>query len=122
MKKAMSLFLALGMTAALLAGCGGSGSSSASAAPAASPLPASLTAEVDLTVCGELLSRTAATLPALVRFAAMHTDDAALLDPVADGGLRALSACAALPNVDDLSGLGVIAASRSVRASFKNAM
>ena len=86
-----------------------------SAAPAASPRPASLTAEVDLTVCGELLSRTAATLPALVRFAAMHTDDAALLDPVADGGLRALSACAALPNVDDLSGLGVIAASRSVR-------
>ena len=86
-----------------------------SAAPAASPHPASLTAEVDLTVCGELLSRTAATLPALVRFAAMHTDDAALLDPVADGGLRALSACAALPNVDDLSGLGVIAASRSVR-------
>lgn len=85
------------------------------AAPAASPRPASLTAEVDLTVCGELLSRTAATLPALVRFAAMHTDDAALLDPVADGGLRALSACAALPNVDDLSGLGVIAASRSVR-------
>lgn len=86
-----------------------------SAAPAASPRPASLTAEVDLTVCGELLNRTAATLPALVRFAAMHTDDAALLDPVADGGLRALSACAALPNVDDLSGLGVIAASRSVR-------
>ena len=86
-----------------------------SAAPAASLRPASLTAEVDLTVCGELLSRTAATLPALVRFAAMHTDDAALLDPVADGGLRALSACAALPNVDDLSGLGVIAASRSVR-------
>lgn len=86
-----------------------------SAAPAASPRPASLTAEVDLTVCGELLSRTAATLPALVRFAAMHTDDAALLDPVADGGLRALSACAALPNVDDLSGLGVIAASRAVR-------
>lgn len=86
-----------------------------SAAPAGSPRPASLTAEVDLTVCGELLSRTAATLPALVRFAAMHTDDAALLDPVADGGLRALSACAALPNVDDLSGLGVIAASRSVR-------
>lgn len=86
-----------------------------SAAPAASPRPASLTAEVDLTVCGELLSRTAATLPALVRFAAMHTDDAALLDPVADGGLRALSACAALPNVDDLSGLGVITASRSVR-------
>lgn len=86
-----------------------------SAAPAASPRPASLTAEVDLTVCGELLSRTAATLPALVRFAAMHTDDAALLDPVADGGLRALSACAALPNVDDLSGLGVVAASRSVR-------
>lgn len=86
-----------------------------SAAPTASPRPASLTAEVDLTVCGELLSRTAATLPALVRFAAMHTDDAALLDPVADGGLRALSACAALPNVDDLSGLGVIAASRSVR-------
>lgn len=86
-----------------------------SAAPADSPRPASLTAEVDLTVCGELLSRTAATLPALVRFAAMHTDDAALLDPVADGGLRALSACAALPNVDDLSGLGVIAASRSVR-------
>ena len=86
-----------------------------SAAPVASPRPASLTAEVDLTVCGELLSRTAATLPALVRFAAMHTDDAALLDPVADGGLRALSACAALPNVDDLSGLGVIAASRSVR-------
>ena len=85
------------------------------AAPAASPRPASLTAEVDLTVCGELLSRTAATLPALVRFAAMHTDDAALLDPVADGGLRALSACAALPNVDDLSGLGVIAASRAVR-------
>ena len=85
------------------------------AAPAASPRPASLTAEVDLTVCGELLSRTAATLPALVRFAAMHTDDAALLDPVADGGLRAMSACAALPNVDDLSGLGVIAASRSVR-------
>ena len=68
-----------------------------SAAPNASPRPASLTAEVDLTVCGELLSRTAATLPALVRFAAMHTDDAAL------------------PNVDDLSGLGVIAASRSVR-------
>ena len=86
-----------------------------SAAPAGSPRPASLTAEVDLTACGELLSRTAATLPALVRFAAMHTDDAALLDPVADGGLRALSACAALPNVDDLSGLGVIAASRSVR-------
>ena len=86
-----------------------------SAAPVASPRPASLTAEVDLTVCGELLSRTAATLPALVRFAAMHTDDAALLDPVADGGLRALSACAALPNVDDLSGLDVIAASRSVR-------
>ena len=86
-----------------------------SAAPTASPRPASLTAEVDLTVCGELLSRTAATLPALVRFAAMHTDDAALLDPVADGGLRALSACTALPNVDDLSGLGVIAASRSVR-------
>lgn len=86
-----------------------------SAAPAASPRPASLTAEVDLTVCGELLRRTAATLPALVRFAAMHTDDAALLDPVADGGLRALSACAALPNVDDLSSLGVIAASRSVR-------
>lgn len=86
-----------------------------SSAPAASPRPASLTAEVDLTVCGELLSRTAATLPALVRFAAMHTDDAALLDPVADGGLRALSACAALPNVDDLSGLGVIAASRSGR-------
>ena len=86
-----------------------------SAAPTASPRPASLTAEVDLTVCGELLSRTAATLPALVRFAAMHTDDAALLDPVADGGLRALSACAALPNVDDLSGLGVVAASRSVR-------
>ncbi len=86
-----------------------------SAVPAASPRPASLTAEVDLTVCGELLSRTAATLPALVRFAAMHTDDAALLDPVADGGLRALSACAALPNVDDLSGLGVITASRSVR-------
>lgn len=86
-----------------------------SAAPADSPRPASLTAEVDLTVCGELLSRTAATLPALVRFAAMHTDDAVLLDPVADGGLRALSACAALPNVDDLSGLGVIAASRSVR-------
>lgn len=86
-----------------------------SAAPAASPRPASLTAEVDLTVCGELLSRTAATLPALVRFAAMHTDDAALLDPVADGGLRAMSACAALPNVDDLSGLGVIAASRAVR-------
>ena len=86
-----------------------------SAAPADSPRPASLTAEVDLTVCGELLSRTAATLPALVRFAAMHTDNAALLDPVADGGLRALSACAALPNVDDLSGLGVIAASRSVR-------
>lgn len=26
-----------------------------------------------------------------------------------------MSACAALPNVDDLSGLGVIAASRSVR-------
>lgn len=87
----------------------------APAAPAASPRPASLTAEVDLTVCGELLSRTAATLPALVRFAAMHTDDAALLDPVADGGLRAMSACAALPNVDDLSGLGVIAASRAVR-------
>ena len=86
-----------------------------SAAPAGSPRPASLTAEVDLTACGELLSRTAATLPALVRFAAMHTDDAALLDPVAYGGLRTLSACAALPNVDDLSGLGVIAASRSVR-------
>ena len=85
-----------------------------SAAPAASPRPASLTAEVDLTVCGELLSRTAATLPALVRFAAMHTDDAALLDPVADGGLRALSACAALPNVDDLSGLGVIAAAHAL--------
>ena len=85
------------------------------AAPAVSPRPASLTAEVDLTVCGELLNRTAATLPALVRFAAMHTDDAALLDPVADGSLRALSACAALPNVDDLSALGVIAASRSVR-------
>lgn len=84
-------------------------------APAASSRPASLTAEVDLTVCGELLKRTAATLPALVRFAAMHTDDAALLDPVADGGLRAMSACAALPNVDDLSGLGIIAASRSVR-------
>ncbi|MGI5885677.1 MAG: biotin/lipoyl-containing protein, partial [Candidatus Spyradocola sp.] len=55
------------------------------------PRPACLTAQVDMTVCREIAARTGVEVSAMVRFAAMHTDSAALLDEVEDGTLRGMS-------------------------------
>ncbi len=73
------------------------------------PRPACLTAQVDMTVCMEIASRTGVSVSAMVRFAAMHTDSAALLDEVGDGTLRGMSG-RDLPNVCDLGDYGITGA------------
>ena len=87
MKKAMSLFLALGMTAALLAGCGGSGSSSASAAPAASAqAPASTPAALSGTVSTNGSTSMEKVIGALSeQFMADHSGVTVSYDPTGSG-------------------------------------
>ena len=88
MKKAMSLFLALGMTAALLAGCGGSGSSSAApAAPAASAqAPASTPAALSGTVSTNGSTSMEKVIGALSeQFMADHSGVTVSYDPTGSG-------------------------------------
>ena len=88
MKKAMSLFLALGMTAALLAGCGGSGSSSSSsAAPAASAqAPASAPAALSGTVSTNGSTSMEKVIGALSeQFMADHSGVTVSYDPTGSG-------------------------------------
>ena len=88
MKKAMSLFLALGMTAALLAGCGGSGSSSAApAAPAASAqAPASAPAALSGTVSTNGSTSMEKVIGALSeQFMADHSGVTVSYDPTGSG-------------------------------------
>ena len=88
MKKAMSLFLALGMTAALLAGCGGSGSSSAApAAPAASAqAPVSTPAALSGTVSTNGSTSMEKAIGALSeQFMADHSGVTVSYDPTGSG-------------------------------------
>lgn len=87
MKKAMSLFLALGMTAALLAGCGGSGSSSTSAAPAASAqAPVSTPAALSGTVSTNGSTSMEKVIGALSeQFMADHSGVTVSYDPTGSG-------------------------------------
>ena len=88
MKKAMSLFLALGMTAALLAGCGGSGSSSAApAAPAASAqAPVSTPAALSGTVSTNGSTSMEKVIGALSeQFMADHSGVTVSYDPTGSG-------------------------------------
>ncbi len=88
MKKAMSLFLALGMTAALLAGCGGSGSSSvAPAAPAASAqAPVSTPAALSGTVSTNGSTSMEKVIGALSeQFMADHSGVTVSYDPTGSG-------------------------------------
>ena len=80
-------------------------------APAAAR-PASLTAQVDMGLCLDIAARTGVTVAAMVRYAAMHTDSAALLSEVEDGTLRGMSG-RELPNIVDLSAYGVLSAART---------
>ena len=80
---------------------------------AACAKPASLTAQADMTLCMDIAARTGVKLASMVRFAAMHTQLNACLQPVEADSLRALDALEILPDVCDLSALGVTAASKT---------
>ena len=75
--------------------------------------PAALTAQADMTLCMDIIARTGVKLAAMVRFAAMHTPLNACLQPVEADNLRALDALDVLPNVCDLSALGVTNVSKT---------
>ena len=75
--------------------------------------PAALTAQADMTLCMDIIARTGVKLAAMVRFAAMHTPLNACLQPVQAYSLRALDALDVLPDVCDLSKLGVTNASKT---------
>ena len=75
--------------------------------------PAALTAQADMTLCMDIAARTGVKLAAMVRFAAMHTPLNACLQPVEADNLRALDALDVLPDVCDLSELGVTNASKT---------
>lgn len=85
-------------------------------APAAAR-PASLTAQVDMGLCLDIAARTGVTVAAMVRYAAMHTDSAALLSEVEDGTLRGMSG-RELPNIVDLSAYGVLSATRTAEGGL----
>ena len=75
--------------------------------------PAALTAQADMTLCMDIVARTGVKLAAMVRFAAMHTPLNACLQPVQADSLRALDALDVLPDVCDLSKLGVTNVSKT---------
>ena len=88
MKKAMSLFLALGMTAALLAGCGGSGSSSA--APAAPAAPAQAPASTPAALSGTVSTNGSTSMEKVIgalseQFMADHSGVTVSYDPTGSG-------------------------------------
>lgn len=82
------------------------------ACAAAPACMACITAHADVTTALDIVDKTQVTLAALVRYAAMHTQFAQQLDEVADGTLRGMSG-GALPNICDVSALGITGVMRS---------
>lgn len=71
-----------------------------------------ITADADVTTALDIVDKTQVTLPALVRYAAMHTEFAQQLDDVADSSLRSMSGID-LPNICDVSALGITGVMRA---------